>query len=60
MNLMNDRAFTIDLIRDLIQCVQAARDGVPGDSLFALQCDLVIGRATQALPDAIVQRPGCH
>src|SRR6476620_4811289 len=36
-----------ETLRDLIQCVQAARDGTPGQSLFAMQCDLVLDRAAQ-------------
>jgi hypothetical protein len=35
-----------DLLRDLVQCVQAARDGAEDGSLFAIQCDLVLARAT--------------
>ena len=54
---MNDRALPMDLIRDLMQCVQAARDGAPHHSLFAMQCDLVLDRAAQVIPDVIVRRP---
>jgi hypothetical protein len=45
-----------ETIRDLMQCVQAARDGVPGHSLFAMQCDLVLHRAAQCIPNVIVVR----
>ena len=34
-----------ELLRDLVQCVQAARDGAEDGSLFAIQCDLVLARA---------------
>jgi hypothetical protein len=54
--LMNDCTVAINTLRDLMQCVQAARDGVPEHSLFALQCDLVLQRASQVLPDVIVPR----
>ena len=45
-----------ETVRDLMQCVQAARDGVPGHSLFAMQCDLVLHRAAQFMPDVLVVR----
>jgi hypothetical protein len=45
-----------ETLRDLIQCVQAARDGVPGHSLFALQCDLVLDRAAQLVPGVLAPR----
>jgi hypothetical protein len=40
---MNDASD--DFLKDLIECVEAARDGVPSNSIFALQCDLVLSRA---------------
>ena len=45
-----------ETLRDLIQCVQAARDGAPGHSLFAMQCDLVLDRAAQLMPGVLVER----
>jgi hypothetical protein len=39
-----------------MQCVQAARDGAPPQSLFAKQCDLVLELAAHELPDIIVPR----
>ena len=53
---MNTHATNIDTLRDLVECVQAARDGVPDDSLFAKQCDLVLKRAAQELPWLILVR----
>jgi hypothetical protein len=53
---MSDLAISKDTLRDLIQCIQAARDGVPEHSLFALQCDIVLSRAAQILPGVIVPR----
>ena len=50
---MNTHATNIDT---LVECVQAARDGIPDDSLFAKQCDLVLKRAAQELPWLIVVR----
>ena len=45
-----------ETLRDLIQCVQAARDGAARHSLFAMQCDLVLDRAAQLLPGVLVPR----
>jgi hypothetical protein len=45
-----------ETLRDLIQCVQAARDGASDQSLFAMQCDLVLRRAAQVVPGALVPR----
>jgi hypothetical protein len=54
---MSDDATTERLcIRDLIQCVQAARDGARSDSLFAMQCDAVLNRVEQVFPDIVVVR----
>jgi hypothetical protein len=45
-----------DLIRDLIQCVEAARDGVDSTSLFAMQCDLVLARAAREVEGILKPR----
>jgi hypothetical protein len=45
-----------ETLRDLIQCVQAARDGASEQSLFAMQCDMVLHRASQVLPGVVVPR----
>ena len=55
--VMNNCAIPMDIIRDLMQCVQAARDGAPQRSLFAMQCDLALERAAEALPGVILHRP---
>ena len=49
--VMGDYILT-ETLRDLIQCVQAARDGASDQSLFAMQCDLVLHRAAQVAPGA--------
>jgi hypothetical protein len=48
--VINNSTVAEDIIRDLMRCVQAARDGATDQSLFAMQCDLVLERASQALP----------
>ena len=53
--MASKRAISEDLVRDLVECVQAARDGADSNSLFAIQCDLVLTRA-HAEVDGIVQR----
>jgi hypothetical protein len=54
---MSTFAIPTDVLVDLMQCVQAARDGAPKQSLFAMQCDVVLANVSQALPDAIVPQP---
>src|SRR4051794_34206297 len=53
---MNTCTVETGTLRDLMQCVQAARDGAPPQSLFARQCDLVLELASHELPDIIVPR----
>ena len=38
--------FTIsaELLRDVLDCIQAAKDAVPRDSIFARQLDLVLDK----------------
>jgi hypothetical protein len=55
-NVMGDYTIPTETLRDLIQCVQAARDGAPDQSLFAMQCDLVLDRAARAVPSVLVPR----
>lgn len=57
---MSERTSTEDLIRDLVHCVQAARDGAEHGSLFALQCDLVLARAAREAPGLITKRAVEH
>ena len=54
--VMVDGPLPDDLIRDLVQCVQAARDGAAHNSLFAIQCDLVLARAAREVPGVIKGR----
>ena len=56
---MKTYAIRSSTLRNLVECVQAARDGVPDDSLFARQCDLVLARAVQELPGVILVREYC-
>ena len=39
--------FTIsaELLRDVLDCIQAAKDSVPKDSIFARQIDLLLEKA---------------
>ena len=53
---MADHNAYIETLRDLMQCVQAARDGASSGSMFAMQCDTVLDRAAQLLPGVIVAR----
>lgn len=53
--VMGDYTIASETLRDLIQCVQAARDGAPEHSLFAMQCDLVLDRAA-AIPGVLAVR----
>jgi hypothetical protein len=54
--MIGEREVSEELIRDLVQCVQAARDGVEGNSLFALQCDLVLARASREVEGILIPR----
>ena len=54
--MISERAVSEDLIRDLLQCVQAARDGAGDNSLFAIQCDLVLARAAGELDGLLLPR----
>ena len=57
---MSNEAITESLcVRDLIQCVQAARDGARSDSLFAMQCDAVLNRVEQVFPGMLLRRYIC-
>ena len=53
---MGDQTIPTETLRDLLQCVQAARDGAPDQSLFAMQCDLVLHRVAQILPGVLVKK----
>ena len=50
---MSTFAIPTDVLVDLMQCVQAARDGAPKQSLFAMQCDVVLANVSQVMRDAI-------
>ena len=54
--MTSTRALPEDLIRDLVQCVQAARDGADHTSLFAIQCDLVLARAASEVDGILKPR----
>ena len=56
---MVDHKAITETFRDLMQCVQAARDGASNGSLFAMQCDVVLHRAAEVLPGVLVPRR-CH
>jgi hypothetical protein len=58
--MISERAVSEDLIRDLVQCVQAARDGAGENSLFAIQCDLVLARAAGELNGLLLPRSKRH
>ncbi len=53
---MGDQTIPTETLRDLLQCIQAARDGAPNQSLFAMQCDLVLHRVAQILPGVLVKK----
>lgn len=53
---MVERHPSDDLIRDLVQCVQAARDGADHGSLFAMQCELVLSRVSREVPGLLQRR----
>lgn len=55
--MADDPALT-ETLRDLMQCVQAARDGASDGSLFAMQCDLVLNRARRLFPGVLIARFG--
>jgi hypothetical protein len=57
---MAEYQITFDTVRDLIHCVQAARDAAPEQSLFAMQCDMVLARAAEQVPGVIVPRGPMH
>lgn len=54
--MQSKRSVTDELIRDLVQCVQAARDGAEPTSLFAMQCDLVLERAANEVDGLLKPR----
>ena len=53
---MGDQTIPTETLRDLLQCVQAARDGAPDQSLFAMQCDLVLHRVAQVVPGLRIKK----
>ena len=53
---MTDQTIPTETLRDLLQCVQAARDGAPDESLFAMQCDLVLHRVAEDVPGVLVEK----
>src|SRR5215212_6929358 len=53
---MTDQTIPTETHRDLLQCVQAARDGAPDESLFAMQCDLVLHRVAEDVPGVLVEK----
>ena len=53
---MTDQTIPTETLRDLLQCVQAARDGAPDESLFAMQCDLVLHRVAEDVPGVVVEK----
>lgn len=57
---MVERHLSDDLIRDLVQCVQAARDGADASSLFAMQCELVLRRVSREAPGLLQRRAVEH
>jgi len=57
---MGDQTIPTETLRDLLQCVQAARDGAPDQSLFAMQCDLVLHRVAQVVPGLRVKKVSFH
>ena len=58
MTILNvvQHEISAELLRDLVQCVQAARDGADSQSLFALQCDLVLARAAREVDGIVTPR----
>ncbi len=54
--VMTDQTIPTETLRDLLQCVQAARDGAPDESLFAMQCDLVLHREAEDVPGVVVEK----
>src|SRR6476620_3324794 len=59
-NVMGDQTIPTEALRDLLQCVQAARDGAHDQSLFAMQCDLVLHRVAQVVPGLRVKKVSFH
>jgi hypothetical protein len=59
-HIMGDQTIPTETLRDLLQCVQAARDGAPDQSLFAMQCDLVLHRVAQVVPGLRVKKVSFH
>jgi hypothetical protein len=48
-----------ETLRNLIQCVEAARDSAPAQSLFAMQCEIALERVQESLPAAPLPRVRC-
>ena len=53
--MVDEKAFK-ETFRDLMHCVQAARDGASNGSLFAMQCDVVLDRAAELIPGVLAPR----
>jgi hypothetical protein len=49
-------SISAELLRDLMDCVQAGRDGTPETSLYARQCDLVLDKVAREVGATLAER----